>query len=51
MDRLQTFPANEYEALALLYLQNKDISKLSVEDLMKKYRSIVHNLMLADNDC
>ncbi|MBQ9990580.1 MAG: hypothetical protein IJP31_06530 [Lachnospiraceae bacterium] len=48
MSTSHSFPANEYEALALLYLQNKDISLLTPEELIKEYRSIIHALMLAD---
>lgn len=35
--RLSTFPSNEYEALALLYIQQQDLSKLSPEEIYDKY--------------
>lgn len=37
--RLMTFPATETEALAMLYVQNQDISKLTPEQLYDLYAS------------
>lgn len=34
---LKTFPSTRSQALALLYLQNQDLSALSPEDLAKMY--------------
>lgn len=34
---LSTFPANEIEALALLYVQTRDISDATPEDLLTMY--------------
>lgn len=36
--RFDTFPGDAIEALALLYVQNQDISGLSPEDLFDKYQ-------------
>lgn len=33
-----TFPSNEYQALAMLYIQSLDLSNLSPEDIYDKYR-------------
>ena len=33
----RTFPDNKIEALAMLYLQNQDLSELSPEALLDKY--------------
>ncbi len=35
---LRTFPRNELEALAMLYIQNQDLSDLSPEELLDKYQ-------------
>ena len=35
--RLSTFPSDKYEALALLYIQQQDLSKLSPEEIYDKY--------------
>lgn len=35
---LNTFPASELQALALLYVQNQDLSGLSPEEVYDKYR-------------
>lgn len=37
--RLSMFPANECEALALLYIQKQDISGLSPEEIYDKYKN------------
>lgn len=34
---LQTFPDNKIEALAMLYLQNQDLSGLTPEEILDKY--------------
>ncbi len=34
---LQTFPYDDVEALAMLYVQNQDLSGLSPEDLVHMY--------------
>lgn len=33
-----TFPDNETEALALLWLQNQDLSSVTPEELLEKYQ-------------
>ena len=35
---LHSFPSNECEALALLYVQNQDLSNVSPEELWDKYQ-------------
>ena len=35
--KLDTFPSSETEALALLYVQNLDLSDLSPEEIYDKY--------------
>jgi len=35
-----TFPPNRIEALTMLYLENQDLSMLSPEDLVVKYREV-----------
>lgn len=35
---LETFPANKFEALAMLYLQHQQISGLTPEQLLDKYQ-------------
>lgn len=35
---LRTFPKNECEALAILYIQNQDLSELTPEQLFEKYQ-------------
>lgn len=39
---LRTFPENEYEALAMLYIQNQDISGLTPEELLDRYDDAYH---------
>ena len=34
---LQTFPDGKIEALAMLYLQNQDLSNLTPEEILDKY--------------
>lgn len=35
---LRTFPDNDIEALAMLYLQNQDLSDVTPEELLDKYQ-------------
>lgn len=35
---LQTFPQDECEALAMLYVQSQDLSNLTPEELLDKYQ-------------
>ena len=37
-DSLYTFPSNQQEALAMLYLQNQDLSGLTPAQLADKYK-------------
>ena len=39
-DSLYTFPSNQQEALAMLYLQNQDLSGLTPAQLADKYNSV-----------
>lgn len=39
-DSLCTFPSNQQEALAMLYLQNQDLSGLTPTQLADKYNSV-----------
>lgn len=36
--KLNSFPGNEYEALAMLYVQTQDLSGLTPEQLLDKYQ-------------
>ena len=38
------FPSNKYEALAMLYVQNQDTSRLSPEELFKLYQQTVQSI-------
>lgn len=38
------FPSNQYEALAMLYLQNQDITGKTPEELFKLYTETVHKI-------
>lgn len=38
------FPSSKYEALAMLYVQNQDISKMSPEELFKLYQQTVQSI-------
>ena len=35
---LKAFPSNEYEALAMLYVQSRDLTNDSPEELLEKYQ-------------
>ena len=39
-DSLNTYPSNQQEALAMLYLQNQDLSGLTPAQLADKYNSV-----------
>lgn len=45
---LQTFPKNEREALAMLYVQNQDLSGITPEELLDKYQD-AYNKIQAHN--
>jgi len=36
--KLNAFPSDEYEALAMLYVQSQDLSNVSPEQLLDMYR-------------
>ena len=38
--RLETFPANKFEALAMLYLQHQNLSGVSPEQLLDWYQDV-----------
>lgn len=38
--KLKTFPANKYDALTMLFLQNQDLSNLKPEELANKYNEV-----------
>lgn len=37
-ETLRTFPENEVEALAMLYIQNQDLSTVTPEELLDMYQ-------------
>lgn len=43
---LRTFPENELEALAMLYVQNQDLSGLSPETLLDMYQEAYDKIRL-----
>lgn len=38
------FPSNKFEALAMLYLQNQDLSDLTPEELLCKYEEVCEKI-------
>lgn len=38
------FPSNQYEALAMLYLENQDLAGKTPEELFKLYTGTVHKM-------
>lgn len=44
--KLNTFPSNEIEALAMLYVQNQDLSGLSPEALLDMYQTAYDKIRL-----
>lgn len=46
MSDFKTFPADKYEALALLYLQNQDLSGLTPEEVYDKYEDSYRKIRL-----
>ena len=47
---LNTFPASETQALALLYVQNQDLSGLTPEEIYEKYRDAYERIHDCRND-
>ena len=47
-NEIKLFPADKYEALTMLYLQNQDLSGLSPEELLDKYND-AHNRIKKGN--
>lgn len=41
---LYTFPSSEFEALALLYIQNQDLSGLTPEEIYDKYHEAYNKI-------
>lgn len=41
---LYTFPKYEYEALAMLYIQNQDLSGLTPEEIYDKYKDACNKI-------
>lgn len=41
---LHTFPKHEYEALAILYIQNQDLSGLTPEEIYDKYKDACNKI-------
>lgn len=37
-DKIDIFPSSKFEALAMLYLQNQDLSGLTPEEIYDKYQ-------------
>lgn len=38
------FPSNKFEALAMLYLENQDLSDLSPSELLAKYNEVYEEI-------
>lgn len=42
--KLNSFPSTKSEALAMLYLQNQDLSNLSPDQLVSKYTEVYESI-------
>jgi hypothetical protein len=51
MDQFKTFPANADEALAMLYLQNQDLSGISPERLVAWFEDVKKQIHIARSAC
>ena len=49
-DALKHFPADKYEALALLYIQQQDISGLTPKELVAKYDDVLKEMRKPDSE-
>lgn len=47
---LNTFPDNKLEALAMLYLENQDLSGLSPSDILDKYDYALDQIKLHNKE-
>ena len=43
-DTLKTFPSNAIEALALLYMQNRDLSDYTPEQIYDEYMEVIKKI-------
>lgn len=48
---LHTFPANECDALAMLYIQNQDLSGVTPEELLEKYQETYNQICAHNKVC
>ena len=48
---LRTFPRNEFEALAMLYIQNQDLSGVTPEELLEKYQETYNQICAHNKVC
>ncbi len=48
---LRTFPQNEFEALAMLYIQNQDLSVVTPEELLEKYQETYNQICAYNKAC
>lgn len=46
-----TFPAGECEALAMLYIQNQDLSGITPEELLEKYQEAYSRICAHNKVC
>ena len=49
-DALKHFPADKYEALALLYIQQQDISGLTPKELVAKYDDVLKEMRKPESE-
>jgi len=47
---LRSFPSNELEALAMLYVQNQDLSGLTPEQLLDEYQKAYDKIRIRRKD-
>jgi hypothetical protein len=47
---LNMFPRNRFDALALLYLQNQDLSKLTPQELLDKFDEVRESIRNHNNE-
>lgn len=48
---LRSFPRNECEALAILYIQNQDLSGVTPEELLEKYQEAYSQICAHNKVC
>lgn len=47
----RAFPRNEFEALAMLYIQNQDLSDVTPEELLEKYQETYNQICAHNKVC